>query len=97
VQQLHDSKYTMLLAENIGRHHDLDLARYGLPADDYHLVTVGNHRYYYFPEGSALLSVPVIGLMRLRGVSTVRPDGSYMPTGANSAADGGRAFGVNRT
>ena len=44
VRQLHDSKYTMLLAENILRHHDRDLSRYGLPSDDYRLVTAGARR-----------------------------------------------------
>ncbi|HEY6477417.1 MAG TPA: hypothetical protein VI456_12625, partial [Polyangia bacterium] len=77
VQQLHDSKYTMLLAENLVRHHDLDLARYGLPSDDYRLVTVDAHRYYWFPAGSAVLSVPFVAVMKLRGLTTIRPDGSY--------------------
>ena len=77
IRQLHDSKYTMLLAENIIRHHDRDLSRYGLPSDDYRLVTVGARRTYWFPAGSAILSVPFVALMRLRGASAVRPDGAY--------------------
>jgi hypothetical protein len=81
VQQLHDSKYTMLLAENLIRHHDLDLARYDLPSDDYRLRTFGEHRYYFFPPGSAVLSVPFVEIMRWRGLSTVRPDGSYNERG----------------
>ena len=77
VQQLHDSKYTMLLAENLLRHRDFDLARYDLPADDYRLRSFGTHRYYFFPVGAAILSTPFVEAMRLRGLSTVRADGSY--------------------
>jgi hypothetical protein len=77
VQQLHDSKYTMLVAENLLRHRDLDLARYHLPADDYRLRQVGPHRYDYYPVGSAVLSAPFVALMHARGLSAVRADGSY--------------------
>jgi hypothetical protein len=77
VHQLHDSKYTMLLAENLLVHRDFDLARYDLPSDDYHLRTVGAHRYYFFPAGPAVLSVPFVAAMHARKVSAVRADGSY--------------------
>jgi hypothetical protein len=71
----------MLLAENLRAHGDLDLARYRLPADDYHLISIGIHRYYYFPAASAALSVPFVAAMHLRGLSPVGPDGAYSEQG----------------
>jgi hypothetical protein len=82
IQQLHDSRYTILLAENILRHRDFDLARYDLPSNDHHLRTFGSHRYYFFPVGPAVLSVPFVAAMHAaRGLSAVRPDGSYEERG----------------
>jgi hypothetical protein len=81
VQQLHDSRYTMLLAENLLRHGDLDLSRYDLPSDDYRLRTQGAQRYYYFPVGSAVLSIPFVAAMRARGHSTVQASGKYYERG----------------
>ncbi len=77
VQQAWDSRYTMLLAENILRHGDVSLDRYDLPDPDYHLQNIGGHRYYYFPPGSSALSIPFVAVMRLRGMSAVRSDGTY--------------------
>jgi hypothetical protein len=77
VRQLHDSKYTMLLAETVLRHGDLDLARYHLPPDDYRLRIAGLHRYDYFPVAPAVLSVPFVAVLNARGHSAVRPDGAY--------------------
>jgi hypothetical protein len=48
IQQAGDSRYTMLLAENILRTGDFTLDRYNLPDPDYHLQDVEGHRYYYF-------------------------------------------------
>ena len=44
---------------------------------DYRLEDVGGHRYYGFPVGTSILSVPYAAVMRLRGVSAVHADGSY--------------------
>lgn len=90
VHQLHDSKYTMLLAENLRAHGDFDLARYGLPHDDYHLRAAGEHRYYYFPGASAVLSVPFVAAMRLKGTTPVTPHGAYDEQG-ELALDAGLA------
>jgi hypothetical protein len=72
-----DSRYTLLLAENLLRHGDVALERYHLPDPDYRIQDVGGHRYYYFPPGSSVLSVPYVALMHARGASVVRPDGGY--------------------
>jgi hypothetical protein len=78
VRQLGDSQYSMLLAANLLRHGDFQLERYAnLPKEDYRIQTIDGHRYYSFPPGTSVLSVPFVALMRYRGVSAVAPDGSY--------------------
>jgi hypothetical protein len=77
IQQAGDSRYTMLLAENILRHGDVWLDRYNLPDSDYRIHNIDGHRYYYFPPGTSVLSIPFVATMHLRGVSAVRPDGAY--------------------
>jgi hypothetical protein len=71
-----DDRYSMLLAENLLRHRDVILDRYDLPSPDYRLESVAGHRYYRFPPGTSVLSVPYVALMHLRGKSVLR-DGSY--------------------
>ncbi len=77
VQQAGDSRYTMLLAENLIRHGDFALDRYGLPEHDYRIEHANGHDYYFFPPASSVLSVPFVAAMHFRGVSVVAPDGSY--------------------
>ncbi|MGA3123147.1 MAG: hypothetical protein ABSF69_20440 [Polyangiaceae bacterium] len=79
VQQAGDSRYTMLLAENLIRHGEFALDRYGLPEHDYRIEHANGHDYYSFPPGSPVLSVPFVAAMHFRGVSVVAPDGSYQP------------------
>jgi hypothetical protein len=81
VQQLHDCKYTMLLAENILRHGDFDLSRYDLPSDDYRLRPHGAHRYYFLPVAPAVLSLPFVAAMRTLGHSTVAGERDYHERG----------------
>ena len=69
-----DSRYSMLLAENILRHGEASLDRYNLPLKDYQLEQAGGHVYYAFPPGSSLLSVPLVGLLQLRGRSSIAAD-----------------------
>jgi hypothetical protein len=72
-----DSRYSILLAESLLRHRDFTLERYDLPRPDYRLEDVGGHRYYSFPVGTSVLSVPYVMAMHLRGKSAIRSDGSY--------------------
>ena len=67
----------MLLAENLIRHGDFALDRYGLPEHDYRIEHANGHDYYFFPPASSVLSVPFVAAMHFRGVSVVAPDGSY--------------------
>ena len=71
----------MLLADNLLRHGDFTLDRYDLPPSDYRLQSVDGHRYYAFPPGTSILSVPFVAVMRLRGISAVRTDGTYSGPG----------------
>jgi hypothetical protein len=77
VQQAGDSRYSMLLSENLLRHGDFTLERYSLPESDYRIQDIGGHRYYAFPVGTSILSVPFVAVMHLRGISAVRRDGTY--------------------
>jgi hypothetical protein len=72
-----DSRYSMLLSENLLRHRDFTLDRYDLPRPDYRLEDLEGHRYYGFPPGTSILSIPYLIGMDLRGKSVVRVDGSY--------------------
>jgi hypothetical protein len=77
MQQMGDSRYAMLLADNLLRHGDFALDRYRLPAGEYQIEHVGGHDYYSFPPGTSLLSVPLVALGHLKGWSAVQPDGTY--------------------
>jgi hypothetical protein len=72
-----DDRYSMLLSENLLRHRDFTLERYDLPRPDYRLEDIDEHRYYGFPPGTSVLSVPYVALMHLHGESVIRGDGSY--------------------
>jgi hypothetical protein len=71
-----DDRYSLLLAENLLRHRDFTLERYRLPRPDYRLEDVAEHRYYGFPPGTSVLSIPYVALMHLRGKSVLRT-GAY--------------------
>jgi hypothetical protein len=77
IMQAGDSQYSMLLSENLLRHRDFTLDRYHLRDPDYRIEDALGHRYYSFPPGSSILSVPLVALLHLRGLSAVRADGSY--------------------
>jgi hypothetical protein len=81
IQQLNDSRYSMLLAENLLTYGDFALERYHLPESDYRLQHVDGHDYYGFPAGSAVLSVPFVAIMRLRNLSAIDRDGHYDEVG----------------
>ena len=72
-----DSRYALLLSENLLRHRDFHLERYSLPNDDYRLRDEAGHRFYAFPIGTSLLSIPYVAVKDARGKGPVRPDGSF--------------------
>ena len=71
-----DDRYSLLLTENLLRHRDFALDRYHLPSPDYRLEDVGEHRYYRFPPGTSVLSIPYVAIMHLRGSFVLR-GGAY--------------------
>jgi len=81
IQEPYDSRYAMLLAENLSQHGDFALDRYGLQEPDYRLQRIDGHVYYSFPPGTSVLSAPFVALLRLRGMSAVRANGTYSNAG----------------
>jgi hypothetical protein len=79
-RQVGDSRYVILLAQNLIDHGDFELDRYHLTGPeiaDYRLVKAHGHVYYWFPPGSSILSVPFVAVMNLVGRSPIGPDGNY--------------------
>ena len=87
-----DSKYSMLLSQNLLTRHSFVLDGYAIPrrpavrsggadldGDMYQIEIVDGHLYHYFPPGTSLLSLPFVALMDARGHPVVRADGTYNP------------------
>jgi len=90
VTQVHDSAYSMMLSQGLLNDGSFTLDRFAiekLPPGashpdwntgyPYQLEEINGHLYYYFPHGSAVLSIPFVALLNVFGVSAVSPDGSY--------------------
>jgi hypothetical protein len=93
-RQLTDSYYSMLLSEEIYRHHDVYLDAYFRPPLDptkYPGITSGEypymieqewgHLFYFYPPGSSILSVPFVAVLNFYGFSPVGPNDEYDPNG----------------
>ena len=90
VHQMADSKYSLLLSQNILRHGSFMLDNYAWPrqapqtqigynsyGEIYQLEVVNGHLYYFFPPGSSLLSLPYVALLNACGISANNADGTY--------------------
>jgi len=90
VRQFSDSSYSLLVSECLYKHGTFTLDRYiELPLDPgrypgatgnglpYHIVSSGGHYYYFFPPGSSVLSIPMVVIANICGMSAISPDGSY--------------------
>lgn len=91
IQRIGDSKYTMLLSEQLLVNQRFDLDQYFWPyvdSSDYPKVSDGEvwprhvhkrigHLYYIYPHGTSMLSIPFVGISRIFGISTINPDGRY--------------------
>ncbi len=89
VVQVSDSRYTALLSECMLHHRSPFLDEYykvpvpwltgdaGEPADasEYQLVKARGHVTYFFGHGSSMLSMPIVAIMNVAGVSAATPDG----------------------
>ncbi len=84
VQQILDSKYTMLLSESILRRHSFDL-KYALPdvhsndaaGGPYQTALINGRLLYDFPCGGSVLALPAVAILNAAGISTLGPDGLY--------------------
>ncbi len=84
VQQILDSKYTMLLSETILRRHSFDL-KYALPdvhSNDgagapYQTTSIHGKLLYDFPCGGSVLALPAVAILNAAGISTTDPGGRY--------------------
>ncbi|OLE54120.1 MAG: hypothetical protein AUG51_09815 [Acidobacteria bacterium 13_1_20CM_3_53_8] len=89
VRIMTDSNFSMLLSENLLRHHTFELDNYKVieyerkpdgrlsKVWDYHLEEINNHTFYFLPVGTSILSVPHVAIMNALGVSAANPDGTY--------------------
>jgi hypothetical protein len=87
---INDSKYSMMLSQCLLEHRSFQLDHYALPrlppveredyvanGDIYQLEQVGSHIYYFFPPGSAVLSMPFVMIANTFRVSAVSTDGAF--------------------
>lgn len=78
VVQLLDSKYSLVVSQNLIEHNTLKLDRYFPGVKDFNaidvphgMVVVNNHVYYFFPDGPSVLSAPYVAVMKLFGLNSV--------------------------
>ncbi|HXD34519.1 MAG TPA: hypothetical protein VN643_25595 [Pyrinomonadaceae bacterium] len=81
VRQITDSKYSMLLSQDLLKFRSFDLKHYAISdaevKEHTQLLKVGDHIYYYPPAGGPVLSVPFVAVMNALGVNAANPDGTY--------------------
>jgi len=90
VVRVGDSKYTLLLSEQLLVNQNFRLDDYFWPNVDssaYPGVREGNlprhvrkragHLYYHYPPGSSILAIPIVAVARWTGVSTIDARGHY--------------------
>jgi hypothetical protein len=89
VVQVSDSRYTALLSECLLYHHTAALDVYSVPrprnpgwglgpqdVNAYELeYGRGGSITYYFPHGSSILSIPLVGILNAIGISAATPEG----------------------
>jgi hypothetical protein len=90
VIEVSDSRYAVMLSESFWRHGSADLdEHYQVPApylsgdaylakdaNEYQLVKARGHVTYYFPQGTSILSVPLVAALNTTtGWSAAKPDG----------------------
>lgn len=96
VHYLSDSKYTMLLGEELLLYQSFDLAPYFGPYDysyyydadvnvrnglPRHVRRSGRHVFHIYPYGSSVLSVPFLEVLRALGYSSIDAEGRYSRAG----------------
>jgi len=107
ILKIGDSWYTMLLGEHLLLKKRFSLNEYFWPNVDSskyppwvepvtmlprHIQSLEEHLYYSYPFGTSLLTVPLIAVMRLTGVSTISENGQYNPRGEEQMQKFAAAF-----
>ena len=72
-----DSRYSLLVSQSILENRTIQLDAYhqagAIQDQDYRLHKKNGHLYYYFPLGTSLLSLPIVGAARLVGMDMAVP------------------------
>jgi hypothetical protein len=89
-----DAKYSMLVSENLLRRHSLVIDERSMPRREpsalpgytangypYQIEVRNGKRLYRYPVGSSVLSIPIVVLMNIFGISAHTPDGAYNEDG----------------
>src|SRR5579871_128549 len=92
-----DAKYSMLVSENLMRHHSFALdARsmpqlppfsrpgYGASGYPYQIEVKNGKVLYWYPIGTSSLSLPFVAFMNMAGISAHTADGGYDETGEDN-------------
>jgi hypothetical protein len=90
VHQLTDSSYSMVASQSVLEYGTFSLNHYAFPREQprnrgyyisdglvYQLELTNGNLLYHLPPGSSILSIPYVGVMRLFGISSTKPDGTY--------------------
>ncbi len=75
-----DSRYTLVLSQAILERRSFKLDGYFIQRHEKwptHFETSHGHRFYFFPPGSSVLSIPFVAIANIAGVSAIRPDRHY--------------------
>ena len=75
-----DSRYTLVLSQALLDRRSFKLDGYFIQRNEQwptHFETSRGHRFYFFPPGSSVLSIPFVVIANLAGVSAIRPDRHY--------------------
>lgn len=80
----------MVASQSLLEHGTFRLNQYAIPREPpmdrgyyisngsiYQLEVTNGNLLYHLPPGTSILSVPYVGLMRIFGISPIRPDGTY--------------------
>ena len=91
--QMSDSQYSMLLSQSLVEHQSFRLDDF-IPQQEpqwrddycwngsmYQIELVEFSRYYHFPPGSSILSVPYVAVMSLFGIAPANPNRTYNRNG----------------
>lgn len=94
VLQVSDSNYSMMVSQALIEHGTFRLDEYKIEKNEpfskpgvgqtgypYQLEVRGEKLYYFFPNGSSVLSAPFVAVLNQLGLSAVSADGSYNLTG----------------